>query len=120
MSEHLPRRTLLRLLIVLATVMAPHVKHIPWWCSLIVGVILIWRFTAAQRQWRMPPRPLKIALAFGAFISVYVTFGRVGGQTAGVAVLCMLAALKLTEMREKRDVIVLIFLMYFMLITHFL
>ncbi len=120
MTEHLPRRSLLRLLIVLAAVMAPHVSHIPWWCSAVVVVILLWRFAAAQRQWRMPPQPLKIAMALGAFAAVYITFGRVSGQTAGVAMLSMLSALKLMEMREKRDVIVLIFLMYFMLITHFL
>jgi transglutaminase-like putative cysteine protease len=120
MTEHLPRRTLLRLLVVLAVVMAPHVMHVPWWCMAVTLLILLWRFLAAQQQWRMPPRPLKAAMAIAAFGSVYVTFGRVSGQTAGVAVLIMLSALKLTEMREKRDVIVLIFLMYFMLITHFL
>lgn len=120
MTEHLPRRSLLRLLIVLAVVMAPHVTHIPWWCSTIATLILLWRFVAAQRQWRMPPQPLKAAMALGAFATVYITFGRVSGQTAGVAMLSILSALKLTEMKEKRDVVVLIFLMYFMLITHFL
>jgi transglutaminase-like putative cysteine protease len=83
-------------------------------------MVLVWRFAAAQRQWRMPPQPLRVALTLGAFASVYVSFGNITGQTAGVTMLAMMAALKLTELRERRDVIVLVFLLYFMLITHFL
>src|SRR3546814_252591 len=67
----------------------------------------------------MPPKFLRAALVIAAVGGTYASFGRVSGQTAGTALLCVMVALKLVELRERRDVMVMVFLMYFLLITHF-
>src|SRR3546814_14417611 len=67
----------------------------------------------------MPPKFLRAALVIAAVGGTYASFGRVSGQTAGTALLCVMVALKLVELRERRDVMVMLFLMYFLLITHF-
>ncbi len=120
MIDYLPHRTLLRLLVVLMLVIAPHLLRLPWWEGAAVVALVAWRGLASSRQWSLPPRTLKLALAVVAFVGVYSVFGRVTGQNAGIALLVLMLALKLTEMRSRRDVMVVVFLMYFLLVTHFL
>jgi transglutaminase-like putative cysteine protease len=120
LQEYLPVQLLWRLLGVLLLVVAPLCLHVPVWESLLVVALGLWRGLASQRQWRMPPAALRAALTLGASLSVYLSFGRITGQQAGVALLVLMLALKLTELRARRDVTVLVFLMYFVMLTHFL
>lgn len=120
MTTVLPRVTVLRLLAVLAVVLAPHVAHVPPWVSGLAAAALAWRAAVALRGWRLPGRLVRALLAAVGLAAVYASFGRISGQTAGVALLVVMTALKLTELRGRRDATVLVFLMYFLLITHFL
>ncbi len=120
MIDFLPRAVLLRLLAVLAIVLAPHMQRLSLWEILLVLAIGLWRLLATLRQWRPMPRPVRFALTIGAFVAVYAQYGNIAGQTAGVALLAIMASLKLTELNTRRDVMVMVQLMYFILITHFL
>ncbi len=119
-DDYLAQSSLLRLLAVLALVTAPHLLHMPLWLSLIVVAIGLWRALGVLKQWPLPPRWIKISLVIAAFIAVQASYGRVNGQHAGVALLIVMLALKLTEMRSRRDVLVVVSLCYFVLVTHFL
>ena len=120
MRDYLPHRSLMHLLGVLALVILPHLLRLPPWESVAVIGLIAWRALASERQWPLPRQPIKLAIAFTAFVGVYASFGRITGQNAGVALLVLMLALKLTEMRSRRDVMVVVFLMYFLLVTHFL
>ncbi len=120
MNEYLPLLTLWRLLAVLALTLLPHMARLPVWASLFIAGLIVWRGLAAYRQWRMPPPWLKFVVTALAFAGVMASFGRVSGQNAGTALLCVMAALKLLEFKGRRDVMIVVFLMYFMLVTHFL
>ncbi|MDB5971452.1 MAG: hypothetical protein JWQ90_3902 [Hydrocarboniphaga sp.] len=119
-AEHLPQRSLLRLLGVMLLVIVPHLLRLPTWEAALVLAISIWRAAAALRHWRMPHPLIKVALTLAVFAGVFATYGRVWGQNAGVALLVVMLSLKLTELRERRDVMVTVFLLYFLLVTHFL
>lgn len=119
-GDYLAQSSLLRLLAVLALVVAPHLWRMPPWIGAAVVAIGVWRGLAAWRQWPLPPQWLKVAAAVLAFIAVQVTYGRVNGQHAGSALLVVMLALKLTEMRSRRDVLVVVALCYFTMLTHFL
>src|SRR3546814_3097060 len=93
LNDYLPVATLLRMLAVLLLVFAPHVTHLPIWESALIVALLAWRAVAAQRQWRMPPKFLRAALVIAAVGGPYASFGRVSGQTAGTALLCVMVAL---------------------------
>ena len=119
-KEYLPLATQWRLLAVLALAIAPHTAILPLWESLLIAAMLAWRGLSAHRQWRMPPAWLRALLTLIAFAGIYASYGRVSGQHAGTALLCIMVALKLVELRARRDVMVMVFLMYFLLLTHFL
>lgn len=110
----------LRLIAVVALVCAPHFLRIPAWIGLFATAVLLWQALAAWRAWPPPGRLLRLGMALLAFAGVYASFGRVNGLEAGVALLMAMLALKLTETRNHRDVMVLLGLCYFVLITHFL
>lgn len=118
--DPLPSVAVLRVLGCLAVVIGPHLPRLPGWALALVLFVIGWRAASALRQWPSPPGWLRIGVALAAFGGVYISFGRVSGQTAGVALLSVMAALKLTELRALRDLRVMVFLMYFMLVTHFL
>ncbi len=56
-------------------------------------------------------------MVFLAFAGVDASLGRGSGRTAGTALLCVMAALKLVELRTHRDLVVLMLLMYLLLLT---
>ncbi len=98
-------------------VLAPHAAHLPFWVSALCAVTLVWRATVTFRGTRMPPALLLVPMAFGAMGGIYLTFSTILGREAGVAMLVMLLAFKMLEMRARRDLFVVIFLCYFLLLT---
>lgn len=118
-SSYLHVNTLLRLLAVLLLVLGPHLFRLPGWETGAVLAVMLWRAWAARRHFTMPSKWIRGALALAAFAAVYASYGRINGQHAGVALIVVMAALKLTEMDQRRDVMVMVFLLYFICTTHF-
>ena len=118
--EYLAQSSLLRLLAVMALIITPHLWRLPAWEVPLVLGVLGWRALAVMRQWRMPPRWLKVLITVAAFVGVQLSYGRTHGQAAGVALFVVMLVFKLMEMRDRRDVMITVFLMYFVLVTHFL
>lgn len=118
--DYLTQGSLLRLLAVLGLVIAPHLFRFPPWLVAAVILIGLWRAAAAVRLWPLPPQWLKIGLVVVAFLGVNFSYGRLNGQQGGTALLIIMLILKLLEMRSRRDVLVVVALCYFTMMTHFL
>jgi transglutaminase-like putative cysteine protease len=114
------RRDILVLLFAVAFVVVPHFEHLPWWATSLLLLMLLWRGVIAARQLSVPGRILLLPLLIGAAAGVYLQHGTLVGQEAGVTFLLLLMALKLLEMRARRDVFVVIFLCFFILLTQFM
>jgi transglutaminase-like putative cysteine protease len=114
------RRDILVLLTAVAFVAVPHFGHLPWWATLLVMLMVLWRAIVTARQLQVPGRALLVPLLFGAAAGVYLQHGTLVGQEAGVTFLLLLMALKVLEMRARRDVFVVIFLCFFILLTQFM
>lgn len=99
---------------------APQALHIPFWMSLLVVVLGIWRVGGAWLGWKLPGRYLRYALAVAAFAAVLVTFRTVNGAEAAGALLLMLVMLKFMEAEGLRDYFLLVVLAYVLGITNFL
>ncbi|HEU0196369.1 MAG TPA: DUF3488 and transglutaminase-like domain-containing protein [Nevskiaceae bacterium] len=115
-----PHPGVLHLLGVTALVLLPLALHLPWWVGAVAAVAIVWRALVALRGWPAPGVVLRIVLALAAVAGVYAWYGRVNGLIAGGALLAIATALKLTELRSRRDLRILIALLYFTLLVNFL
>lgn len=97
----------------------PHAEHQPLWLSALSAAIfaragwLWWRNERLPGRW---PLILLVAVACGG---VLFEFRTLFGRDAGVAMLVVFMAMKLLELRSRRDAIVVVTLGYFLLLTHY-
>ncbi len=116
----LDQRAMTWLLAGLGLTILPHGLNLPIWISALALVIGIWRWLAAQRNWPLPNSSLKLLLTLALVVAVFANYGTLVGRDSGTALLVIMMGLKLIELRQRRDVMVLMFLAYFLLITHFI
>lgn len=114
-SQDLPGVWLLLVAIPVAAL--PHAWEQPPW---VIGVFLgtwLWRVLIHASRARLPASWLLVALVFAGAGLTVVEYGTVFGQQAGAALLLVMVALKLLEIRSQRDVVVTLFLGYFVVVT---
>jgi protein-glutamine gamma-glutamyltransferase len=120
--RRLPRdaRDTLFLLGVIAWTVLPHLAHLPLWCAMLTGAVLLWRSRLALTQAALPGRWVLVAtLMLAAGLTLW-THRTLLGKEAGVTMLVVLMALKTLELRARRDAFVVFFLGFFLVLTHFL
>ena len=109
----------LLLLVACVMVLLPHVEHLPAWTSFTCALIVFWRGAITWRGSRLPPLGLLLFIATLTMLGVYATAHTLIGREAGVTMLVLLLTLKLLEMRARRDVFVVLFLSFFLILTTF-
>lgn len=109
----------LLLLFACALVLAPHATQVPPWAALTAGSLLLWRAWITFRGNRLPPRWLLLPLALMTMAGVFASFKTLLGREAGVATLVLLLAFKLLEMHARRDLLVVLFLGFFLILAGF-
>ncbi|OUL98987.1 transglutaminase family protein [Variovorax sp. JS1663] len=119
--QSLPReaRDTLFLLSVIALILLPQLPHIPWWCSTLAAVVLLWRGALAVQAKPLPGKWWRIALLAVTLAATYATHRTLLGRDAGVTLIVILLALKTLELRARRDAFVVFFLGFFTMLTNF-
>jgi transglutaminase-like putative cysteine protease len=119
--ERLPReaRDTLFLVAVSAWTIAPHLWHRPAWFGLGVAALLVWRVQLTLVHKPLPGRWTVVALLVICASATAWHEGTLLGREAGVSMLVVLMALKTLELRARRDAVVLFFLGFFVVLTHF-
>ena len=120
--QHLPRdaRDTLFNLAVIAWTILPHASNLPWWCLALALTMLLWR---AQLAISSAPLPSRWVVALVLVLACALTFWSertLLGKEAGVTMLVVLMTLKSLELRARRDAMVMFFLGFFLVLTHFL
>jgi transglutaminase-like putative cysteine protease len=83
-------------------------------------VVVAWRAWISWAALRSPPRWFMWGVTLAATYGTFLTYGRIFGREAGVTLLIIMAALKLLEIRNQRDVTLSIYLGFFLVMTNFL
>lgn len=119
---HLPRETrdTLFLLAVIAWTIAPHALQLAPWCGLMALALLLWRAKLALGGGALPGRWTITALLVLAAALTWWGERTLLGKEAGITMLVVLMSLKTLELRARRDALVVFFLGFFLLLTHFL
>jgi transglutaminase-like putative cysteine protease len=100
-------------------VLLPHTGHLPLWVTLVCGATLVWRAALTLLGRRMPATLVLAPLAVVSMAGVLQTYHTVLGRDAGVAMLVLLVAFKMLEMHARRDLFVVVFLCFFLVLTNF-
>jgi protein-glutamine gamma-glutamyltransferase len=113
-------RNMMWLIVAMSFVVAPHLLRLPSWVGIFFGVVAAWRAWISWAALRIPNRLLVAAITVAAVIGTFLQYGRITGREAGVTLLIVMAALKLLEMRSEREVVLAIYLGFFLVMTNFL
>ena len=119
---HLPRdtRDTLFQLFVIGWTVAPHLLHLPLWCAAMTLALLGWRARLALGALALPSRwIISAVLVLAAGLTLWGERTLLGKE-AGITLLVVLMALKTLELRARRDALVVFFLGFFLVLTHFL
>ncbi len=112
-----PDPTVIPIVSALIVAIFPHLMHLPlWiplWCSVMWGYLLL----SAGYHWPMPGKNFRRTLTLIGIIGVLVTFNRHLDQNAFISLMAVMAALKPFEMASHRDLMITVFLAYFIVIT---
>jgi protein-glutamine gamma-glutamyltransferase len=119
---HLPReaRDTLFQLAVIGWTVAPHLLHLPLWCGVMTVAVLGWRGRLALQGGALPSRWLVAGLLMLAATLTWWEERTLLGKEAGITMLVVLVSLKTLELRARRDALVVFFLGFFLVLTHFL
>jgi transglutaminase-like putative cysteine protease len=103
----------------LALVASPHIARLPWWLNQLVLLLIAWRVYLGWGDRTLPNKWLLALFVVGGMFGVYLTYRTIFGRDSGVALLMLFLSLKLLELNDQRDAMVLILLAYFLALTNF-
>jgi transglutaminase-like putative cysteine protease len=102
---------------------APHAVRMPFWIPIVYLALTAYRLArpaaGVTRHGTIASTAFKLLVGACIVGGVFASYGTLTGRDAGVALLVLLAAMKLVEMRRLRDQYVAIFIGLFLLLTNF-
>ena len=114
------RDGVLLLLIAMLITVQLHPAMPPWWVRAAVLGLFLWRWGIERLGWPVPGRLILWVLAGLAVAAVLAGFHTFLGRDAGSVFLMLLMGLKTLEMRSRRDVMTVVFLIWWVTLTGFL
>jgi protein-glutamine gamma-glutamyltransferase len=97
----------------------PHLFHLPIWASIGFLIFYFWRLGLVMSGRYLPRDSVRWIAALTCLAAVFAQYKTLLGRDAGVTLLVLFLGLKLMEMKARRDLFVVIFLCFFILVTSF-
>ncbi len=119
-AHQIPRNTLALLMVAQVAVIAPYLQQLSIWIIAVGLFCGMWRTNVYLGRWDYPKRWLKAVLVIACLGAVAISGVGAFSLEAMASVLIAMFALKLIEMKSRRDAYVVIFLGYFAMAIQFL
>ena len=109
----------------LSLCVVPHALRIPAWISVLFFIMAAWRLSVAGdnphslNKVNMLAPFFKLLMGFVILAGIFLSYGTLVGRDAGVALLILLAGMKLVEIKNERDYYIVIFIALFLILTNF-
>jgi protein-glutamine gamma-glutamyltransferase len=98
----------------------PHMAHLPIWATAMFVGMGAYRLAAARWRWALPGLMTRLFAALIAIVLVLFTYRTLNGQEAGTALLVVMVGVKFLETSSRRDLILLVYMGYFLVVSTFL
>jgi transglutaminase-like putative cysteine protease len=119
-AVQIPRNSLALLMVAQAVVVVPYLFHLSPWIIAVGLFCGYWRTGVYGGRWDYPRRWVKAVLVLASVGGVALSGVAVFSLEAAASLLILAFALKLIEMKGRRDAYLVIFLAYFIIATQFL
>lgn len=103
-----------------ATALGPHALRVPGWVVVAVALLGAWRVRLEVRGGRELPRWLVLGFTVLGALGAALSAPRPLGRDAALLLLFLLGGLKLLELRQARDRVLLVFLAWFLVLANLL
>lgn len=94
--------------------LVPHLPRLPFW--VVLWCLLAWSYMllVVKAGWPNPSQTVRRILTLGGIIGILLNFGGSFDRHAGIGLLWIMASIKPMEIQNQRDVMVTVFLTYFL------
>lgn len=114
------RQSLAWLLTIQVFILAPHFATVPVWIAVMWIAVAFWRWKIFQGAWNYPGKLHKTLLVLFSCIGLYVSMGAGFRYESMVSLLIVGFTLKLLELKNRTDFVLLIFIAFFLIATQFI
>ncbi|MDR0233773.1 MAG: DUF3488 and transglutaminase-like domain-containing protein [Zoogloeaceae bacterium] len=118
-GDYLPHAEFPWLLAVVLVTILPHFPHLPHWFIAVTLSTLLYFFLRWQWGYRATTAWIKVPLVLLVAAAIVLYYNFAFGQETSIAILAFCITLKLLELKGRRDVMVIVALGYFLLLTHY-
>ena len=121
LAYQMPRLSLLWILASIVIIIAPQVLRLPWWVTTAALLCVVWRLAIFSGRTAFPSKTVRTIVVM---LAVAFTTWQYAGVSLGLdAAICILALgvfFKTLEMRDKRDIAIVISLCYVLIMVGFI
>ena len=114
------RPLLASLMLLLTAAATPHFLHLSSWISLFFLAAVATRTLFLLRGWRLPGPLVLLLLALLGVGNVLFNYPIIFSGETTIALMTSMVGLKLLELRSRRDLYIVVFVGYFLLVTQLL
>ncbi len=102
----LERKMVIQALTCFVVALLPHLFHLAWWLILMALGVGLWRWASLRKQVRLPPSIFFVFVIPVLLLGVATTYGTVTGRDGGTGLLVGFFCLKMLELRNRKDFLV--------------
>jgi transglutaminase-like putative cysteine protease len=115
-----PRSALIGLMLGISSVYLPLQMHLPLWTSLVFISVITWRWMMHLGHWPFPNSVVKVVVVVLAITAVLVSAKGQFHLESATTFILVASLLKVLEIKNQRDGVIIIFLAMFLLAVNFL
>ena len=119
-APSISRNSLVWLFLVQVFILAPHFLSIPLWIAVVWSCVIFWRWKIFQGAWSYPDKLQKTLVVLMCGTGLVVSLGVSFSLMSMVSLLVVGFVLKLLEMKNRKDFVLLVYIAFFILATQFI
>jgi transglutaminase-like putative cysteine protease len=118
--QSISRQSLAWLLTIQVFILAPHFVTVPMWIAVVWIIVAVWRWRIYQGAWDYPSKTKKTLLVAVCCVGLFLSLGGSFRFESMISLLLIGFILKLLELKNRKDFVLLIFIALFILAAQFI
>lgn len=118
--QAITRKSLAWFLAIQIFILAPHFASVPAWIAAVWVIVAFWRWKIFQGAWNYPTKTRKTLLVFACCAGLFFSLGASFGFESMVSLLLVGFILKLLELKNRTDFVLLSFIALFIIAAQFI